>query len=121
MASLVAQKKKKLGAMQCRRPGFDPWVGKISWKREWQPTPVFLPGKSYGQRSLTGYSPWGHKDSDVTERLMQEGWVTGVPLSCVGITGWTTCKHMASAALACRHLEVGTHTTSVPAPHAEQG
>ena len=37
------------------------WVGKIPWRREWQPTPVFLPGKSHGQRSLAGYCPWGHK------------------------------------------------------------
>ena len=45
---------------QCRRLktcGFDPWVGKIPWKMAWQPTPVFLPGESHGQRSLTGYSP----------------------------------------------------------------
>ena len=48
-------------------PGFDPWVGKISWKREWLPTPVFLPGESHGQRSLAGYSPQSHKDSDMTE------------------------------------------------------
>ena len=41
--------------------GFDPWVGKILWSRKWQPTPVFLPGKSHEQRSLVGYSPWGHK------------------------------------------------------------
>ena len=44
----------------CRRHkkcGFDPWVGKISWRRSWQPTPVFLPGKSHGQRWLVGYSP----------------------------------------------------------------
>ena len=40
---------------QCRRPGFDPWVGKIPWRRTWQPTPVFLPGESQGQRSLAGY------------------------------------------------------------------
>ena len=46
---------------------FDPWVGKISWRRPWQPTPVFLPGKSYGRRKLAGYSPWGHKESDMTE------------------------------------------------------
>ena len=46
---------------QCRRGKFDPWVGKIPWKRKWQPTPVFLPGKSYGHRGLMGYSPWGHK------------------------------------------------------------
>ena len=42
----------------CRRCGFDPWVGKIPWRRKWQPTPVFLPGKSHEQRSLAGYSPW---------------------------------------------------------------
>ena len=50
-------------------PGFVPWVGKIPWRRKWQPTPVFLPGQSHGQRSLVGYSPWGHKELDVTERL----------------------------------------------------
>ena len=37
------------------------------WRRAWRPTPVFLPGKSHGQRSLVGYSPWGHKESDTTE------------------------------------------------------
>ena len=42
---------------------FDPWVGKIPWRRAWQPTPVFLPGKFHGQRSLRGYSPWGRKKS----------------------------------------------------------
>ena len=49
-------------------PGFDPWVGKIPWRRKWQPTPVFLPGKSHGQRSLAGYSPWGCKASHTTEK-----------------------------------------------------
>ena len=44
---------------QCRRLGFDPWVGKSSCRRAWQPTPVFLSGESHGQRSLAGYSPWG--------------------------------------------------------------
>jgi len=46
---------------------FDPWVGKIPWRRAWQPTPMFLPGESQGQRSLSGYGPWGHKESDTTE------------------------------------------------------
>ena len=46
---------------------FDPWVRKISWKRKWQPTPVFLPGKSHGQRSLAGYRPWDRRESDTTE------------------------------------------------------
>ena len=49
-----------------RRCRFDPWVEKIPWRRKWQPTPVFLPGKSQGQRSLAGYGSWDHKESDMT-------------------------------------------------------
>ena len=49
--------------------GFDPWVGKTLWSRKWQPTPVFLPGKFHGQRSLVDCSPWGRKESDTIERL----------------------------------------------------
>ena len=54
-----------------RDPGSipDPRVGKIPWRRKWQPTPVFLPGESHGRRNLVGYSPWGHKELDTTERL----------------------------------------------------
>ena len=52
---------------RCKRCEFDPWVGKIPWRRAWQPTPVFLPGESHGQRSLAGYSPRGRKESDTTE------------------------------------------------------
>ena len=48
---------------------FGPWVGKIPWRKEWQPTPVFLPGEFRGQRSLVGYNPWDHKESDTTEQL----------------------------------------------------
>ena len=59
----------KASVCQCRRHRFDPWVGKIPWRKKWQSTPVFLPGKSYGQRSLVSYSPWGHKESDMTVRL----------------------------------------------------
>ena len=44
-------------------------IEKIPWSRKWQPTPVFSPGKSHGQRSLAGYSPWGCKESDMTQRL----------------------------------------------------
>ena len=54
---------------QCRRHkrlGFDPWVGRMPWRRTQQPTPVSLPGKSHGQRSLAGYSPWGSKELDTT-------------------------------------------------------
>ena len=50
-----------------KRCQFDPWVGKIPWRRVWQLTPVFLPGESRGQRSLAGYGPWGSKESDTTE------------------------------------------------------
>ena len=46
---------------QCRRYGLDPWVRKIPWRKKWQHTPIFLPGKSHGQRSLAGYNPSGHK------------------------------------------------------------
>ena len=53
-------------ACQCRRCGFKSWVKKIPWRRKWQPTPVFLPGKSHGQRRLVGYNSWGLKESDAT-------------------------------------------------------
>ena len=52
--------------LQCRRPGFDPWVGKIPWRREWIPTPVFSPGEFHGL-----YTPWGCKELDMTEWLSQ--------------------------------------------------
>ena len=52
---------------RCKRCEFNPWVGKIPWRRKWQPTPVFLPGKSHGQRNLAGYSPWGCKELDMSE------------------------------------------------------
>ena len=48
-------------ACQCRRLGFHPWIRKIPWRRKWQSTPVFLPKKSHGQRSLAGYNPWSHR------------------------------------------------------------
>ena len=76
-ASLVAQTVKESGCkgihLQCKRPGFDPWAGKIPWRRAWQPTRVFLPGEFHGQRSLVAYSPWGRKESDMTE------WITFSP------------------------------------------
>ena len=54
--------------LQRGTPGFHPWVGKIPWRRKWQPTPV-LPGKFHGLRSLVGYTPWGREELDMTERL----------------------------------------------------
>ena len=46
---------------------FNPWFGKIPWRRKWQPTPLFLPGEFHGQRRLAGYSPWGYKELDMIE------------------------------------------------------
>ena len=66
-ASLVVQRVKSLPAVQ------ETWVPPLGWEdpleKETQPTPVLLPGESHGHRSLAGYSPWGHKQSDTTERL----------------------------------------------------
>ena len=57
-------------ACQCRshkRRSFNPRIRKIPWSRKWEPTPVFLPGESHGQRGMVGYSPWGCKESDMRE------------------------------------------------------
>ena len=63
--------------LQCKRLGFDPRARKSPWRRKWQPTPVFLPGESLGQRSLAGYSPWGFKSrtrlSDLTTTTANHG------------------------------------------------
>ena len=59
--------------LQCGRPGFNPWVGKIPWRRKWQPTPVLLPGKFRGLRSLVGCSSWGHR--------VERDWATSLSLS----------------------------------------
>ena len=68
-----------------RRCRFNPWVGRIPWKRKWQHTPVFLPGKSHGQRSLVGYGPWGCKELDMTEQLSMHTHRTREdPVICLG-------------------------------------
>ena len=79
--------------LQCVRPEFDPWVGKIPWRRKWQPTPVFLPGKFHGWRSLVDYSPWDCKESDMTEHLhlltyKDERWQAGlgIPLKVKSVS-----------------------------------
>ena len=61
--------------LQCRRPGFNPWVGKIPWRRAWQPAAVLLPGESHGQRSLMGCSPWGCR--------VGHGWATALNWSSI--------------------------------------
>ena len=73
----------KESTCQCRRCGFNPWVGKILWRRKWQPTPVFLPGKSHGQRSLEGYGSWGHKQWLITDWACRHV----VPKLCRGTQG----------------------------------
>ena len=65
----------KESACQCmghRRCRYNPWIGKISWRRKWQPAPEFMPGKSHGQRSLAGHSPGGCKESDMIEHIRNE-------------------------------------------------
>ena len=69
----MAHGKKKKIHLQCRSHSFEPWVGKIPWRRKWQPTPVFLLGKSHGQRSVVAYSLWDSEESDTTERLNIKG------------------------------------------------
>ena len=66
---VTSGKKSACQCRKCKRCRFNPQDGKMPWKRKWQPTPVFLPGESHGQRSLAGYSPWGRKKSDRTEQL----------------------------------------------------
>ena len=66
-------------AGRCKRRRLDSWLRKIPWRRAWQPTPVLVPGKSHWQKSLIGCSPWGHKESDMTERLHFH-----FSLSCIG-------------------------------------
>ena len=73
-----------------KKHGFDPWVWKIPWKRAWQPTPLFLPGESHGQRSLEGYSPWGCKESEMTSHACQ---ANGGPLSLWGQSERGTSGH----------------------------
>ena len=65
----TSNKESTFQCRRCKRQGFDPWVGEITWKKKWQPTPVFLPEKSHGQRNLVDYSPWGHKEFDTAEQL----------------------------------------------------
>ena len=81
-------------------PGFDPWVGKIPWRRTWQPTPVSLPGESHGQRSLAGYSPWGRTQSDKTER------------TCIHIDQSLSLKHSQMESSCLQSTIVGSHLRS---------
>ena len=77
----------KDSACQWRRHWFDLWLGKIFWRRKWQPTPVFILGKSYRQRSLVGYSPWDRTELDTTEQLSTNTvWLNPVLSFCSRLT-----------------------------------
>ena len=80
-----------LQSSSCRRHEFDLCVGKIPWRRKWQPTPVFLPGEFHGQRSLVGYSLWGHKESDMTEHTRSP---FGHFSKLFGFSWSLSCKHV---------------------------
>ena len=84
---------------QCGRPGFPPWVGKIPWRKAWQPTPVLLPGESHGQRSLVGHSPWGCKELGDNQAADTNIFVskTGV-CACVRTC---LCAHARTQSLSC--------------------
>ena len=86
----------KESACRCRRPKFDPWVRKIPWRREQQPTAVFWPGESHRQRSLAGYSPWDHKDSEQLTLQHSVHWLEFLEGWWKGTKGWIlfflTCK-----------------------------
>ena len=83
----------KESACHCRRCGFSLWVRKIPWRTEWQSTPVFLPGKFNGQRSLVGYNPWGHKKLDMTEQLSMRAFTHILDISQYSLTSQHTHTH----------------------------
>ena len=96
--------------LQCRRPRFDLWVGEIHWRWEWQPTPVFLPGESKGQRSLAGYSPWGCTEPHITEQLTQTHTDTHRHTHTQTHTHRHTHRHTDTQTHTQRHTHRDTHT-----------
>ena len=82
---LPVRHRSKESAYKCMRQGLDPWSRKIPWRRKWQFTPEFLPGKFYGQRSMEGYVPWGYK-ADTTEWLSTQIVLWGSSQKKNGIT-----------------------------------
>ena len=84
----------KESTFQCRRLVFDSSIGKILWRRNWHPTPVFLPGKSHGQRSLVGCSPWGHKELDTTMALSKHACIHVHELHTYTNAHLCSCTHI---------------------------
>ena len=91
----------KESACQCRRQEFDLWIQKIPWRRKWQPTPVFLPGKFHGQRSLAGCTPWGCKASEMTEHTSTHMLSLGGGLWALHCSTQTFLAVRASLVVAC--------------------
>ena len=114
MSGLPRWLRGKESACQCRRPGLGPWIRKIPWRRKRQPTPVFLPRKSHGQRSLEGVSPWGCRESDMTEHTCTLGtyvtiWVQKICGKSDSYLQWLHWSWMGK-----RKEEVCTWVTAVP-------
>ena len=100
---------------RCKRHGFDPWVWKIPWRRVWQPTsvlffffstPVFLTGEFHGQRSLAGYSLWGHKESDTTEHPWMVLLSVLVAESCLTLCDSMDCRLPGSSVHGILHVRI---------------
>ena len=96
-ASLVAQWSRiLLQCRRCKRQGFHPWVGKIPWRRAWQPTAEFLPGESHGQRSLAGYSQQSRTESDMTEGVTCFSFacfLLAEPMTSLTFFSFQSCHH----------------------------
>ena len=75
-----------------KRYGLYPWVGEIPWRRAWQPTPIFLLGESHGERSLEGYSPWGHKELDTTQHSTAQQQGKAPEFAFPTSSGWCCCS-----------------------------
>ena len=105
--------------LQCRRPGFDPWVRKIPWRWKGQPTPVLLPGKFHGWRSLAGYSPWDHKESDMTERphtFFETGMKTDLFQSCGHCWVFQIYWHIECSTFTASSFRIWNSSTGIPSP-----
>ena len=96
----------KESACQCRRWGFNLWSRKISWRRKWQPTPVFLPREIHGQRSLADCSLWGCNELDTTEQL---NWTKLNHRS--GLSWWLSGKE---STWQCRRIRFDTWIMKIP-------
>ena len=98
-----------------KRHSFNPWVGQISWRRNWQPTPVFLPGESHGQRSLAGYSPQGRKESDMTKYACT---TTGIKLEFIFVvlTEQSQRPNPAMMSKPCHDIQTLPRTISLTSP-----